>query len=315
MVAPHPGPNPDPHPGPNPVASPLRPRLVVREDGEYPPLLREIPGSPGGLFVSGRRLEPAPHVAVVGTRRSSRYGLEVGAWIGRELASSGVVVVSGLAAGIDAAAHRGALEASGATVAVLGCGLDICYPRVNMALYRQIAERGTLVTEYPPGTPPAPYRFPARNRIIAGLALGVVIVEARPDGGAMITARLAMEFGREVFAVPGAVHGPGAEGPHRLIRDGARLVTSARDVLEDLGMAAPPNWVQPPLLAAPAVTSDQRCVLAVLGADPMVLDRIAKLAGLPASAAASVLSRLELTGLVSRHPGGRFARPVGSGPG
>jgi DNA processing protein len=284
----------------------------------YPPLLAETPGAPARLFVCGRPLEPAPYVAVVGTRRASRYGLEVATWIGRELAEAGVVVVSGMAAGVDAAAHRGALT-TGSTVAVLGSGVDVCYPRSNAALYRAIAESGSLVSEYPSGTTPAPWRFPARNRIIAGMSLGVVIVEARHDGGAMITARLATEYGREVFAVAGPVHAPGSQGPHALVRDGARLVTSARDVLEDLGLARPgstASWTQDALPApTPALSPDERCVLGVLQAEPVLLDRIARLAGMPASAATAILSRLELAGLASRHPGARFARTVGRAAG
>ncbi|HYR63843.1 MAG TPA: DNA-processing protein DprA [Actinomycetota bacterium] len=288
-------------------------RQVERGSEGYPPLLVEAAGAPAALFVAGRSLEPAPYVAVVGTRRASRYGLEVATWMGRELAAAGVVVVSGMAAGIDAAAHRGAL-ATGLTVAVLGSGVDVCYPRSNGPLYQEIAERGSLVSEYPAGTAPAPWRFPARNRIIAGMSLGVVIVEARPDGGAMITARLAMEYGREVFAVAGPVHAPGSKGPHALVRDGARLVTSARDVVEDLGLGAPLStaaWTQdavPPRM--PVLSPDERIVLSVLQAEPMLLDRIARLAGMPASAATAVLSRLELAGLASRHPGARFARTV-----
>ena len=288
---------------------------VERGGAGYPPLLAEAPGAPAALWVSGRPLEPAPYVGVVGTRRASRYGLEVATWLGRDLGAAGVVVVSGMAAGIDAAAHRGAL-ATGSTVAVLGSGVDVCYPRSNAALYGEIAERGSLVSEYPPGTTPAPWRFPARNRIIAGMALGVVIVEALRDGGAMITARLALEYGREVFAVAGPVHASGSEGPHALVRDGARLVTSARDVLEDLGLASPQSaasWTQDPMPALMASLSpDERCVLGVLQAEPQLLDRIARLAGMPASATTAVLSRLELAGLASRHPGARFARTVGT---
>jgi DNA processing protein len=193
-------------------------------------------------------------------------------------------------------------------------GVDVCYPRSNAGLYGEIAERGSLVSEYPPGTTPAPWRFPARNRIIAGMALGVVIVEARRDGGAMITARLALEYGREVFAVAGPVHASGSEGPHALVRDGARLVTSATDVLEDLGLASPrsaASWTQDPIPALVASLSpDERRVLGVLQAEPQLLDRIARLAGMPASATTAMLSRLELAGLASRHPGARFARTV-----
>ena len=289
-------------------------RTASRGDAEYPALLGETPEPPGRLYLAGQALEPAPCVAVVGTRRASAYGIEVATWLGRELSAAGVVVVSGLAAGIDAAAHRGALAGGGSTLAVLGCGLDVCYPRANAALYGEIVLRGTLVSEYPAGTSPAPWRFPARNRIIAGVSLGVIIVEARRDGGAMITARLALEFGREVFAVPGLVHAGASDGPHALIRDGARLVTSASDVLEDLGFAgrraAPAGPVQP-ALPIPPVTPDERRVIGVLGGHPLLLDRVAREAGMPTSATAAVLSRLELSGLVARHPGGRFALPVG----
>ncbi|MGH2732680.1 MAG: DNA-processing protein DprA, partial [Actinomycetota bacterium] len=181
-----------------------RTRVIRPGGGEYPKLLEEIPAPPTQLYVTGRALEPAPYLAVVGTRRPSRYGLEVAFWLARELAASGVVVVSGMATGIDAAAHRGALCAgtpSGSpTVAVLGNGIDVCYPRQNASLHREITERGTLISEYSPGTPPLPHHFPVRNRIIAGMCLGVVIIEARLKGGAMITARLAAEAGREVLA-------------------------------------------------------------------------------------------------------------------
>lgn len=287
-------------------------RLVTQADPEYPPLLAETRGAPDALYVAGQPLEPLPHIGVVGTRRASQYGREAATWIGRDLGAAGVVVVSGMAAGIDAAAHRGALAGGGRTVAVLGNGVDICYPRGNAGLYGDLAEVGSLVSEYPPGTTPAPWRFPARNRIIAGLSLGVVIIEARPDGGAMITARLAAEFGREVFALPGPVHAPGSAGPHALIRDGARAVTCARDILEDLGLLGPAlaGWEQPALPTPPVLSPDERSLLAVLQAEPILLDRIAKLAGMPASAATAVLARLALAGLVARHPGGRFAHPV-----
>jgi DNA processing protein len=288
-----------------------RMRVIRPGAGEYPQLLKEIPGAPAQLHVAGRTLEPAPYLAMVGTRRPSRYGLEVASWLARELTACGVVVVSGMAAGIDAAAHRGALDAGGGTVAVLGAGIDICYPRQNASLYGEIAERGTLVSEYPPGTPPLPYHFPVRNRIIAGMCLGVVIVEARLKGGAMITARLAAELGREVLAVPGAVHSPGSEGGHVLIRDGARLVTSASDILEDLGLegySSPCSELSGD--EAPSLAPDEASLLLVLEAEPVLLDRLARAASMPSAAAASVLARLELRGLVVRHTGGRFARSL-----
>lgn len=214
-------------------------------------------------------MEPGPVLAIVGTRKASPYGLEVGEWLGAELALLGITVVSGLAHGIDAAAHRGALSAAGATIAVLGCGLDVCYPTRNRDLYRQILSAGTLLSEHPPGTKPLPHHFPVRNRIIAGMSLGVVIVEGKLGGGAMITARLAMEYGREVFAVPGPVHAAGSRGPHLLVRDGARLVTSPEEILEDLGMPASESRNQDALELRP----DEQRVLDKLEAEPCSLTR------------------------------------------
>lgn len=282
-------------------------RKITPRSPEYPHLLKEIAGAPQALHVAGRHLEPGPAVAIVGTRGASQYGLEVARWIARELASSGVTVVSGMARGIDAAAHRGALEAGGATVGVLGSGLDICYPLSNRSLYERLLTSGTLISEYDDGTPALRHNFPLRNRIIAGMSLGCVIVEAAAKGGALITARLSMEYSREVFAVPGPIHSPSSWGPHELVRDGARLVTSADEILEDLGMLRSPSRVH----EKPQLDPDETRVVASLEALPSVLDLIAKRSRMPASTAISVLVRLELKGLVSRHPGGRFALPVG----
>lgn len=282
---------------------------TIRPSGpEYSRLLGEIPSPPNVMYAMGKPLEPAPCVAVVGTRKPSRYGLDVAAWIARGLATAGILVVSGMAKGIDAAAHRGALAAGAPTVAVLGNGLDICYPWRNRDLYLQIRREGTLLSEYDAGMPALPHNFPARNRIIAGMSLGVVIVEGRIGGGAMITARLAMEFGREVFAVAGPVHSPESQGPHALIRDGARLVTSAEDILEDLGMFG--NQAQHLQLEIQPLTRDERAVLGTLEAEPILLDLVAASTKMPPSGAAATLARLELKGLVVRHPGGRFARSL-----
>ena len=284
-------------------------RTIGRSDAEYPPLLREVPDRPKELWLSGVPLDPGPALAVVGTRRASRYGLETAFWIAKELARSGITIVSGLAKGIDAAAHRGALCGGGRTVAVLGCGLDICYPARHKELLGRIRDAGTVVTEYPPGTPPLPQHFPVRNRIIAGMSLGVVLVEAASAGGAMITARLGMEFGREVFAVPGAVHSPVSIGPHLMVRDGARLAASADQILEDLGMAGRPAAGEAP----PEVHPDEARVLNVLEAEPLLLDLIARRAGMPVSTAAAILVKLELRALVSRRAGGRYANAVETG--
>ncbi|HEX2052125.1 MAG TPA: DNA-processing protein DprA [Actinomycetota bacterium] len=286
---------------------------IALRDAEYPPLLREIPSPPKELWRSGIPLECGPSLAVVGTRRATRYGLETAFWLAKELAGAGITVVSGLAKGIDAAAHRGALAAGGRTVAVLGCGLDVCYPPHHKDLMRQIEQGGTVLTEYPPGTRPLPHHFPVRNRILAGMSLGTVLVEAAATGGAMITARLAMEFGREVFAVPGAVHSPVSVGPHQIVRDGARLVATAGQILEDLGMlpSAPPTEDQLP----PDVLPEEARVLAALEPEPLLLDLVARRAGMPVSTAAAVLVKLELKSLVSRRAGGRYALAVGTGSG
>lgn len=281
-------------------------RTIGRRDPEYPPLLKEVPGPPDLMWVAGKLLEPAPALAVVGTRRASRYGLDAAFWLARELAASGITIVSGLAKGIDGAAHRGALAAGGRTVAVMGCGLDICYPARHRDLFDRIAACGTLVSEYEPGTRPMPYHFPVRNRIIAGMSLGVVLVEAPVAGGAMITARLAVEYGRELFAVPGAVHSPVSVGPHLMVRDGARLVASADQILEDLGMLRSPQADLP----ARDLHPDEARVLAVLEAEPLLLDLVARRARMPASTAAAVLVKLEMAALVSRRPGGRYARAI-----
>lgn len=282
-------------------------RSVNRRADEFPALLREVPDPPARLFMMGKRLEPAPHVAVVGTRRASHYGLEVAHWLGGELASAGITVVSGMAWGIDAAAHRGALAAGGTTVAIMGCGLDICYPAGHRKLFDQITGSGTVISEHTEGIPPLKHHFPIRNRIIAGMSLGVVVVEGQPRGGAMITARLAMEFGREVFAVPGPVHSPGSSGPHLLIRDGARLVASADQVIEDLGMLALSQEPAPPQLHP-----DEARLLQGIDARPQLLDILASRVRMPTSTAAAVLVKLEMKNLVTRYPGGRYARAVGS---
>lgn len=284
--------------------------MAVRTIGighrEYPVLLKEIPARPKILYAEGRPIEPAPYVAVVGTRRPTRYGLEVAEDFAAGLSQTGIVVVSGMAGGIDAAAHRGALKAGATTVAVLGCGLDICYPRSNSKLYDEIGEKGTLVSEYEAGVEPLPYHFPARNRIIAGMSLGVVVVEGRANGGGMITARLAGEYGREVFGVPGPIHSPNSDGPHTLINEGCRIAREIGDILEGIGSgfrfeSAEARGGPPPL------DPDERRVVDNLGASPALLDSIAIATGMPVSTVSSILARLEVKDLVVRDAGGRFS--------
>ena len=283
-------------------------RSLWKSDPAYPALLREIPDPPTRLYVAGKDPEQGPVLAIVGSRRASRYGLEVAHWLAAELASDGLTVVSGLARGIDAAAHRGALSVGGSTVAVMGCGLDICYPANHRSLFNKIAEQGSLISEHQAGTPPLAFHFPVRNRIIAGMSLGVVIVEGVPTGGAMITARLAMEYGREVFAVPGAVQSTGSLGPHLLIRDGARLAGSAAQILEDLGISSAPR----PAPGAPSLHPDEQRLMECLQAEPVLLDVIARRVRMPPSTATAILVKLEMKSLASRYPGGRYSRSVGT---
>ena len=208
--------------------------FISQKDGDYPKLLRELPDPPIGLYGAGR-IDPArPCIAIVGTRRATPYGLGIARALGAGLARAGVCVVSGLARGIDAAAHEGALSASGATAAILGCGVDICYPPEHRDLTRRIAGAGALFSEFPLGRQPEPMAFAMRNRIISGMSSAVVVVESAPDGGAMITARFACEQGRTVFAVPGRIDQPLSSGCHQLIRDGATLLTGVDEIFEEL---------------------------------------------------------------------------------
>jgi DNA processing protein len=212
---------------------------IERDQPDYPALLREIFDPPDHLYVNGR-LPEGPMIAIVGSRRATPYGMRTARRLARELSDRGVIVVSGLARGVDAAAHRGALEGTTPTVAVLATGLDAIYPPEHAGLAEEIAVAGAVVTEAEPGTPPLPSRFPHRNRIISGMSLGVIVVEAAERSGALITARMAMEANREVFCVPGSIENPVAIGPHRLIKDGAKLLQTVEDVLEEFPALLPP---------------------------------------------------------------------------
>ncbi|MDR5708268.1 MAG: DNA-processing protein DprA [Armatimonadota bacterium] len=275
-------------------------RLVALVDLEYPPLLRPLPDPPLALYIRGS-LPEAPHVAVVGTRRPSADGMEVGRRLAADLAAAGVCVVSGLARGIDAAAHRGALEAGGLTVAVLGCGIDRIWPAEHGDLLEQVAEHGAVLSEYPPGTPPLRHHFPARNRILAALSRAVVVVEARERSGALLTAEFALDLGREVFAVPGCVLNPRSRGPHQLLREGAHLAESAEDVLSLLGIPPRAPRTAPPLREAEAA-------LVALLEEPCHLDELVRATGQHPAAVAALLVALEVRGIVRRLAGGRYVR-------
>jgi DNA processing protein len=274
-------------------------RFVGRSDEPFPRLLSELHDPPPGLFLRGSGapgLLERRAVAVVGARACSSYGGQVARLLGRELASAGLVVVSGLARGVDGEAHRGALEAGGVTVAVLGCGVDRDYPAGHAQLARRICERGLVVSEYAPGVEPAPWRFPARNRIIAGLAEATVIVEARERSGALITADFALEAGREVFAVPGEITSALSAGTNGLLRLGAIPLTGPGDVLEQLGVEAP----QPQAMTFGTVATE---ILASLAEQPAGADEVGRKTGLDAAAVATALAELELAGAVAEADG------------
>ena len=284
-------------------------RVLLRSDPRYPPRLAAIADPPFLLYLWGAAPVDDAAVAIVGSRRASPYGLAVAECLGRDLARAGVWVVSGLARGVDMAAHRGALSGGGRTLAVLGSGLERVYPPEARSLARAIAATGGVMSEFAPNTPPLAAHFPVRNRIIAGLSLGVVVVEGATDSGALITAQLAAEQGREVMGVPGPVTSQGSRGPHALIRDGAALVESAGDVLEVLGLRAP----KPPAPAAePGLNEDHRRLLAELGVDPLLPEELARRTGLEPGEVLAALFLLETAGRARRAGSGYIALPCGS---
>lgn len=289
-------------------------RLLSCDSPDYPALLHELSDPPLALFLRGdAALLHLPQLAVVGSRNASHGGIESARRFARFLAASGLTVTSGLALGIDSAAHQGALDAAGSTVAVVGTGLDRVYPARNRELAHRIAEAGLLVSEYPPGTPPLPGNFPRRNRIIAGLAVGTLVVEAALKSGSLITARLAGELGREVFAIPGSIHNPLARGCHALIREGAKLVESGAHVVEELasqlgGLLAETAPADVTYDAPPAPDGDHRALLEAMGHDPVSTDQLVQRTRFSAAEVSSMLLLLELQGHVSSSAGGLFTR-------
>jgi DNA processing protein len=301
-------------------------RVLTRADAEYPSRLSEVPDAPATLHVRGGLVdEDALAVAIVGSRRATTYGLEVAETLAADLAARGVAIVSGLARGIDSAAHRGALRVGGRTLAVLGSGVDVIYPPENRRLADEIAEHGALLSQFAPGTPPLPQNFPTRNQVIAALSLAVVVVEAAERSGSLITARLAAELGREVLAVPGRITAPESRGANRLIQDGAHVALGWEDVVAVL----PERWkaciVPDRVLAlgaaakAEAGASDASHVgaagsqlLALLGEDPVDIDHVIDRSGLGAGRVSAMLLELELEGRVRQIEGKRFVR-IGRG--
>ncbi len=289
---------------------------LTLSDARYPPLLREIGGAPPLLFVHGdAQLLAHAQLAIVGSRNPTPQGAQTAAEFAQHLAGCGLVITSGLALGIDAAAHRGALAAGGYTVAVVGTGLDRVYPARHQALAHEIAGHGALVSEFPIGTPALPDNFPRRNRIISGLSLGALVVEAAARSGSLITARLAAEQGREVFAIPGSIHNPLARGCHKLIRDGAKLVETAQDILEELGgrfagLISMENQAAVPLAGDMALGAEALKILECLSFDPASTDILIERSGLTAETVSSMLLVLELQGYVMPVAGGLYSRVI-----
>ena len=274
-------------------------RFVGRSESGFPPLLGAIHDPPPGLFLRGAgsaELLHRPAVAIVGARACSSYGRQVARTLGRELAAAGLVVVSGLARGIDGEAHRGALEAGGLTVAVLGCGIDRDYPTAHRPLAQEVAASGLIVSEYAPGVEPAPWRFPARNRIVAGLCAATLVVEARERSGALITADLALEEGREVFVVPGEITSTLSTGSNALLRLGATPCTGSADVLESYGLSLPER-------RAPQLEPRAAAVLERVREAATSADELARATGLGAGELAGILTELELAGAVEVREG------------
>ena len=294
--------------------------LMTLADADYPKTLLEIADPPVMLYCKGRReLLAQPALGIVGSRNATPQGVRDAEAFAHALSDAGLTIVSGLALGIDAAAHRGGLAGAGSSVAIIGTGLDRIYPAKNKVLAHQLAENGLIVSEFPLGTPPLPGHFPRRNRLISGVSRGVLVVEAAPGSGSLITAKVASEQGREVFAIPGSIHSPLARGCHALIKQGAKLVESAADVLDELAWQqrlAPPEQRQDrpqsechaasPLQVLPEHRSDP--VLDALDAAPTTLDTLAQRTGLTLDALSAKLLALELEGHVASLPGGRYQK-------
>lgn len=278
--------------------------ILTLADDAYPKALLEIADPPSLLYVRGNpALLQKPGLAMVGSRNATPQGEQTAENFARSLAGKGLCIVSGLALGIDAAAHRGALAAGGETIAVIGTGADRIYPARNKELALAIAEHGAIVSEFPLGTPSIASNFPRRNRIISGLSRGVLVVEAAPESGSLITARLAAEQGREVFAIPGSIHSPVARGCHKLIKQGAKLVETASDILEELG-----NCSEPPCPKITLEESNEHPILGALGHDPCNLDDLAERTGQSADQLLPELLLLELAGRIATLPGNRYQR-------
>ena len=287
--------------------------ILTLTDPFYPPMLAHIPDPPPILYYRGRPSQAdARSIAIVGSRLSSPYGIKITERLAWSLAKNPLTVVSGMARGIDSAAHRGALMAQGRTVAVLGSGLDVVYPSENKPLYEEIVETGMVCSEYPPGTLPERQHFPARNRLISGISLGAVIVEATQHSGSLITARLALDQGREVFAVPGSVESFKSSGTHRLIKQGAKLVEHAGDILEEFPFLSSEGGLSQTggveISPEPVLPSAQKKIWDALSQDPLHVDQISRETQLSTGPLLSLLLEMELRGIIKQLPGKFFIK-------
>ncbi len=285
-------------------------KVVTLKDAAYPVNLKNIYDPPPFLYIKGDIIKSDTNaIAVVGSRVASDYGISATEQISRDLARCGFTIVSGMARGIDSIAHYAALAVNGRTIAVLGSGIDVVYPPENKKLYQTIMEQGAVISEFPMGTEPSAYNFPARNRIISGLSLGVLVVEASLKSGSLITARLALEQGREVFAVPGNVHSYKSKGTHRLLKEGAKLVETVQDIQDEIRLRISTVPEDKKDSAAPLdMPDDSRSVYQIMGHEPTHIDELIAQTGFASSHIAAILLDLELNGLIKQFPGKRFAK-------
>jgi DNA processing protein len=287
--------------------------VLTLNDPRYPENLIRIPNAPPLIYVKGEIIpEDRMAIAIVGSRMASQYGRTVTFRLARDLAQQGITIVSGMARGIDSFAHQGALSAKGRTIAVLGCGVDVIYPSSNRGLYQEIVSKGAVISELPMGSEPDAGNFPKRNRLISGISLGVAVVEAGQKSGSLITARHALDQNREVFAVPGNINSPKSRGTHFLIKQGAKLVESAMDILEDIApqIAREMGWGKPQIQPKEisGLDEDERALLEIIEFNPIHIDQIISMTSLSPAKVSSLLLNLELKGIVNQLPGKWFVR-------
>jgi DNA processing protein len=288
-------------------------RIITLEDEAYPPRLRDIYDPPALLYLKGElKKEDELAVSIVGSRKTTPYGRWITEKISQTLVRYGVTIVSGMARGVDSVAHWGAISGGGRTLAVLGCGVDVVYPPENRNLFSKIIEQGAVLSEFPMGSPPEGGHFPKRNRIISGLSMGVVVVEAGPDSGSLITANFALEQGREVFAIPGNVGAGGSRGTNRLIKDGAKLVESSEDILEEIL----PQWkrekerIEEVKPRGPELSEEEKILYEMLGETPLHIDAMIRESKFEPGKVSSLLLNLELKGVISQWPGKCFSKKM-----